>query len=228
MYIESRWSTKKGRWVDLPGRPSPVRTAPRDVDHGIIWKVKRRRSNRPELDVKEATILNEDLKKILAEALKFYPGHWDEEMMFHSNPLPFAPLIHNWEKLQSLAEETHEDKASKLARDDLKSLLVEVRRSDECENYFASLEQLRKDKVISFKFLWTLFPPGAMVLAEPYGEEQAFIVSGCGYGLPVGFGRGLRRVVSDSDSNDEPDLHNWLWLYCWCYGEVLHNRVSSY
>lgn len=183
-----------------------------------MWKEKTRGKGRPELNFHEAEVLNEKLKLLLSETLKSYPGHWVDEMIFSSRPLPFPPLIHNWAKLQELSKERADDKECELARRDLRSLLLEVRRSNECKEYFDSLEQFLKDRVISFECLWTIFPPGTIVLATPYKETQAFVVSDVAYFFPYGVDQNVRRTLRDIDSDDDGEFDNWLALQCWCYG----------
>jgi hypothetical protein len=70
LYLESRWSFKKGAWIDRLGKSGqiPDDNPVADADHGIMWKVKRRGKSAKSI-TQEATILNQDLKSLLAKNL---------------------------------------------------------------------------------------------------------------------------------------------------------------
>lgn len=205
--------------MDRPGIPSQLteQHPEPDADHGIIWKQKSRR--RPAYHGIEATVLNEDLKKLLAEHLKHYPGHWDEEVTIQN---PFEALIHNWKKLKTLSEEICTDPRDQLARKDLQSLLREVGKTRECKEYVKTLDQIENDKIISFRLLWTIFSPGTLVFSTPYDRRQAFLVSSAFYDPPLDWTPTWRgpRPISDFESDSDSDIRRSFVLNCWSYGKI--------
>ncbi|KAH0548597.1 hypothetical protein GP486_007859, partial [Trichoglossum hirsutum] len=67
--------------------------------------------------------------------------------------------------------------AARGAMEDLGRLLDQVRSTPELELYFDDLEAQGKAESIAFEYLWTIFPPGELVLASPFmGLPQVFIV----------------------------------------------------
>ena len=64
---------------------------------------------------------------------------------------------------------------------DLRLLLDEVRRTPGLESYFNGAREMQgKTNTVSFEYLWTLFPPGELVVGKPFMDRwQAFIVKFC-------------------------------------------------
>ena len=67
------------------------------------------------------------------------------------------------------------------ARADLRLLLDEVCRTPGLELYFNSAREMQeKTNTISFEYLWTIFPPGELVVGKPFMDRwQAFTVKFC-------------------------------------------------
>lgn len=129
----------------------------------------------------EVEIKSVDLKSLLEDNLKHYPGHfWDGDIVTIMDP--FAPIVHNWDKLQSVAREDGSElsEAKKLARSDLKLLLNIISTAsgvDKLGKYFKDREQHINNKTTTYENLWTLFPPGKLVFSTPFlKQEQIFIV----------------------------------------------------
>ena len=64
---------------------------------------------------------------------------------------------------------------------DLRLLLDEVCRTPGLESYFNSAREIQdKTSTVSFEYLWTIFPPGELVVGKPFMNRwQAFTVKYC-------------------------------------------------
>lgn len=64
---------------------------------------------------------------------------------------------------------------------DLRLLLDAVRRTPGLESYFDGAREMQeKTNTVSFEYLWTLFPPGELVVGKPFMDRwQAFVVKFC-------------------------------------------------
>lgn len=142
------------------------------------------------------TIEDDGLKALLYYFLSHHPScsHW-EQMSFASK---FEPLIHNWSRLNDLVENGISDatvenfsaapssrcvplkdaNVRNQAIAYLKELLQQVKETPGLETYFNGARETQ-DKVdsITFEYLWTIFPPGEVVISRAFmGRPQAFIV----------------------------------------------------
>ena len=88
------------------------------------------------------------------------------------------------------------------ARADLRLLLDEVCRTPGLELYFNSAREMQeKTSTISFEYLWTIFPPGELVVGKPFMDRwQAFTVKYC----------------SESYKKKRNTGEKWI-LECWTY-----------
>ena len=181
------------------------------------------------------TIQDDGLKALLFHVLSHHPfcSHW-ERLSFTGF---FEPFVHNWSRLQDIAD-NDESKAivagllkelrsanlgNKLVplRDsrtwtkavaDLKELLQLVRDTPDLEPYFSDVDAIHENAdTIAFDYIWTIFQPGEVVISRSYMDQlQAFIVKGSSF-------------ETQSKSNKE------LWsLVCWAYdwNGSEFNRVS--
>ncbi|KAF2236692.1 P-loop containing nucleoside triphosphate hydrolase protein [Viridothelium virens] len=90
---------------------------------------------------------------------------------------PFTGLVQAEEEANKICDESEQFKT---ARVDLKELLRVISSSsgvDILDRYFRDRPQLLKDKKITFEALFTLFPPGKLIIAKPFmNTEQVFFV----------------------------------------------------
>ncbi|KAL8714529.1 MAG: hypothetical protein Q9220_001477 [cf. Caloplaca sp. 1 TL-2023] len=90
------------------------------------------------------------------------------------------------------------------AASDLKLLLEEVQSTPGLETYFSDVRTTQEEsQIVSFDWLWTLFPPGEIVYSTTafLGRPQAFIVKNC-----------------SEITRKEPRTGNRFWdLDCWTY-----------
>lgn len=158
-------------------------------------------SNFSEIDIHDIGLWG-----LLGSELGHYPYH-----TFRGNPStlrsPFQPLIHNWDKLQSISsEDVDDDKAQ--SRRDLKLLLDTISAGsgdDKLDRYLKTREVSQEQRTVTFDNLWTLFPPGELVYGTPFlNQPEIFLVQDCLESWPSSRSRYL-----GGDSS-------WK-LLCWAY-----------
>ncbi|KAF7531090.1 hypothetical protein G7054_g9217 [Neopestalotiopsis clavispora] len=123
----------------------------------------------------ELKIESHEVKVILQKHLKHYPGyHWEIPQL--SIFSPFEPLIHNWKALNEAVSANPEDKGHQ----DLAAILEAVKVSKDVKEYFQSDYNVERDVMeVLFKYLWTIFPPGELVIMSTgfmKKHPQLFIV----------------------------------------------------
>ncbi|KAA6410582.1 MAG: hypothetical protein FRX48_06004 [Lasallia pustulata] len=189
--VLSKWDPKECRRIDRDA--SEIDNTAKKEAHAFIFR--KTQDEKDKFLYSEVEIKSADLKKVLQDNLRHYPGHfWDGDVVTIVDP--FAPIVHNWDTLQKVAHEEGSELSDdeKLARSDLKLLLGIISTAsgvDRLGKYFKDREQHIKNKTITYDTLWTLFPPGELVYSEPFlNREQIFIV-GSSY---VDFPREERRA----------------------------------
>lgn len=208
LYVGGTFDTISRRWI--PKGKKTYETLEREARSGQYAIFCKQEHQSKEL--LEVEVVGNNLKNLLGRAFEHYPGHWDEEMVFADS---FNPLIHNWDKLEQLVLEQTTDLDDILARQDLRMLLLKVKKAKSCEKYFAEREVIQKDKIISFESLWTIFPPGTLVYTTISNQPQALIVSSTKYKR-----RRSRRIQYpwDIDYDNIQTTTTDFWLFCCSYG----------
>lgn len=120
-----------------------------------------------------------NLWDLLKSELSYYPYH-----SFQGPPAiirsPFEPLVHNWDHLQKLATAEVSDENGSQARNDLKLLMDTIlggSGDEDLDSYFKLRETTRRQGSVTYKDLWTLFPPGTLVYGNPFqGQPEVFLV----------------------------------------------------
>jgi hypothetical protein len=98
---------------------------------------------------------------------------------------PYSALIYSWsealEEAQRIVEGESEDEQQ--ARTDLAELLNIISTSSghlQLDRYFQERDTFISENSITHDALWTLFPPGTLILAHPFLEKpQIFSVQSC-------------------------------------------------
>ncbi len=116
--------------------------------------------------------------------LRKHLGHYPAELLDGSTAYfygPFEHFVHSWETLlKATMADSSDSEETMQARDDLSTLLKDIRGSNELESYFKNRENYLVSKTIRYDFLWTLFPPGAKVYARSFmNEPQIFECVSC-------------------------------------------------
>lgn len=142
---------------------------------------------------------------------KFLP-HFPEHDLDIEDPVfvsPYPMLIYNWDLLGREANKETEDAEEKQDLENLKALmkLVSTKSGDpKLDAYFRSRDANLKNGKITYETVWTLFPPGEMVLSRPFlDQDQLFIVQDCvRYGWPL------------TENNHRRKPPPWT-VICWSY-----------
>ncbi|KAK1749636.1 hypothetical protein QBC47DRAFT_395553 [Echria macrotheca] len=136
---------------------------------------------------------------------------------------PFEGLLFAWDEAAEEASRTDvgegdNEEDIKLARDDLKELMniISTSSGDEAlDQYFKSKAALKESKTINYESLWTLFPPGSLVVSSPFLDKpQAFII------------QGFRTETFYSYYNDSNETEFTLVVYSYDWDGSFFNRVA--
>jgi hypothetical protein len=125
----------------------------------------------------EVTIEFEPLQKLLGKLTMKWG--WSENVV--SCVAPYIPLIHSWEEAKKECKHIEGESADDAnARDDLRELMRIISTTSvyaPLDAYFKHRDTFLEEKTISHSALWTLYPPGTLIIARPFLEEpQVFTV----------------------------------------------------
>lgn len=150
----------------------------------VYGRVVERLPNSSTIDIHDTKLWD-----LLKSELSYYPYHY-----FQGPPTtirsPFEPLVHNWDNLQKLAAEEVSDEDGSQARNDLKLLMdtiLDGSGDEDLDSYFKLREATREQGSVTYKNLWTLFPPGTFVYGKPFqGQSEVFLVQDTNGVWPTG------------------------------------------
>ncbi|KAH7117900.1 aaa family ATPase [Dendryphion nanum] len=97
---------------------------------------------------------------------------------------PYSALISSWDEAMHEATRADDDdtEEDRQARADLKELLHIIGTSSghmKLDQYMKSRDTFISEQSINHTALWTLFPPGTLIVARPIDELQIFSVQSC-------------------------------------------------
>jgi hypothetical protein len=144
-----------------------TKSAEQDLGHPFVWKQIVEKDG---YEYAEVTINCPTLIRTLNDVLIDYPGHRGPRPRFSNE---FLPLVHNWDRLQTLATQAPKDDP---CQGHLKILLDILRCSKKLKRYFDTQEQHIQEKTVNFLDLERLFVHGQLVFATPFGAPQVFSV----------------------------------------------------
>lgn len=127
------------------------------------------------------TIEFEPFAKLLG-SITFKWG-WAEEVTYCASP--YEALIYSWGEAIAESQKIVEDEEDQQARRDLKELLRILSTSsgdEKLDRYFKDRPIFEKEKSITHDSLWTLFPPGTLVLAKPVLDQPQILCTESSYG----------------------------------------------
>lgn len=137
-------------------------------------------ANGKKLEYEELVVLFDGLRELLREILKHYAdSQFDAELVnFRS---PFRNFVWQWDELTQACEPFDTDTEKRaLARKYLKEAMELIKASEDLDSYFKSYASSHAGGTITFEYLWTIFPPGAKVLARSFLDKfQTFEVQYC-------------------------------------------------
>ncbi|KAI1270666.1 hypothetical protein F5Y18DRAFT_434937 [Xylariaceae sp. FL1019] len=200
--VLSEWNSRTGEFQEMALTERTPEYGPHKNRAFVFRKLTGiRGSRRPDLAVassSEFDIVFPPLQKLLGRITSRWG--WAEPVTRCSSP--YMPLIYSWDEAWKEAWDPHQDESSdvQLARTDLREMLRIIHTSSgdvRVDRYFKNRESFLSEGTITHDALWTLFPPGTLIMARPcHGEPQVFVTDHCD-----GF-------VSDDDTFD---------LVCFCF-----------
>jgi hypothetical protein len=169
--------------VEAPEKEEKKVIGPKNQRAFTLKKTTLARSRYSELEAhsSEVKIEFEPLQKLLGEITSKWG--WGESVATCSSP--YKPLVYAWTEAEKEAREVVEGETDerKQARTDLGELLRMISTSSgylPLDRYFKDREIFMEQQTITHAALWTLFPPGTSIFAQPFlGETQILTVSSC-------------------------------------------------
>ncbi|KAI1357507.1 hypothetical protein F5Y08DRAFT_324151 [Xylaria arbuscula] len=126
----------------------------------------------------EVEVVFPELQKLLGRIT--YKWGWSEEVTGCASP--YSALVYSWEEALREANDVVDGESDdeRQARDDLKELLRIISTSSgdvRLDRFFKSRQALLNEGTITHEALWTLFPPGTLIVGQPcHDEPQVFVV----------------------------------------------------
>lgn len=196
VYEDVKFNEETRQWeaTRIAAEPSADESkSQKDATHAFIWKIMHSQHD-PEHKYSAVEVTGSKLENLLRAELSDLPGHLNDDRL--SFDYSFDKIIHKWDRLTEIAEYGRGYNSE--AVEDLNLFLNHIKRSIDLKNYLDKRDGNMKNRVIAFEDLWTVFPPGELVFAEPFGEPQLFVVRDI-----------HERIV---------ETHNFFAVDCWSYG----------
>ncbi|KAJ2991766.1 hypothetical protein NUW58_g2398 [Xylaria curta] len=188
--VLTEWDPRKGKFEEqsLPDIENtlvgPVEKPNRAFTFRKITGVKSSRHHMIDNDLSsssEVDVVFPELQKLLGRLTSKWG--WSEDVTQCASP--YLPLVYSWDQAQkeSIAIVEGESDDEKQARNDLKELLRIISTSSgdvRLDRYFKDRQALLSEGTITHEALWTLFPPGTLIVGRPCNEEsQIFVAESC-------------------------------------------------
>lgn len=121
------------------------------------------------------------LKKLLKRVLKDYPGVTTGLQRLELSGR-FEPLIHRWSELDAavaqLSDQSEAEKETKQHAELLQSILRK-----EFKTLIDESQDLLRNRVITYDYLWTIFVPGQLIYTRQDGQDVALKLINTRYGI---------------------------------------------
>jgi hypothetical protein len=163
-----------GEW-----NPSTVRL---DVEAGsysqecaLIVRREPHPSNNNQAALSSITVQSPLIRKVLDGTFEGFEG-LNTQLKLLTFKAPFHPFYYRWHRFEKLRK-VDKDKKTREHLDLLYDIL-----SPEILSHIEAMEDLTKNKVISFDYLWTIFAPGMDVYTEINGQERILSLRDSRYG----------------------------------------------
>ncbi|KAI8629481.1 hypothetical protein F5Y19DRAFT_83527 [Xylariaceae sp. FL1651] len=188
--ILARWDRNTGQFQEhsLPGVKDGTTFGPQKKPNKAFTfrKLTGLRASRLLSDIDDSSsseleIIFPELQKLVGRIT--YKWGWSEEITKCASP--YSALIYSWEEAEqeATAIKSTDSEDEKQARDDLKELLRIISTSSgdaRLDRYFKDRAAMLSEGTITHNALWTLFPPGTLIVGQPCADEpQVFVVDSC-------------------------------------------------
>ncbi|KAF1845411.1 P-loop containing nucleoside triphosphate hydrolase protein [Cucurbitaria berberidis CBS 394.84] len=157
--------------------PRDIATAPESLKRAIVV-YKERRPPKPALVLHSIVVQSPLLRKVLNRMFEGYEGISTKlkELRFYA---PFHEFYYRWHWLERLMEEEKDEPTRK----HLEFIFPLVH--SQIFPHIETMEDFTKNGVISFDYLWAIFPPGTNVFSQLDGQERIFSLVKTAYGVEV-------------------------------------------
>ena len=176
--VISQWDPQRGEFRDLASGIKEETLGPEKESNRAFTFRKLTGMSKPS---SELDIHYPPLQKLLGILTSKWG--WSDEVK--KCRAPYYPLVYAWEQAQQEASKIIKDEPHEKwqARSDLKEILKILSTSSgdlRLDQYFKERANLASEETITHATLWTLFPPGTLVLGRPcHDESQVFFVEAC-------------------------------------------------
>lgn len=147
--------------------PDPAENE-KTLGHAIVVRNKKSQDSRKKFEIHSIVIQSSWLKTALTEVFDGYPGVFCklDRLVFDA---PFKPFVHRWGQFLDFMKKEHTDDTMKAHLGLLHSVL-----SVQLKETIKAFEDYVKNGVITFNHVWTIFQPGAIIIAPShFGEMTA-------------------------------------------------------
>lgn len=134
--------------------------------YAIIYRLQKSHTGtKKPLQLHSIVVQSAKLKSVLGEVFADYPGVTTtlEELTFSA---PFQEFFHRWNALVSKAEEQHDSVARAHTQ-----LLIDTLTLQLGDDHGIARDMIQNN-VITFDYLWTLFPPGVLLFSRQHDEDH--------------------------------------------------------
>jgi len=160
-------------------KPGNVRT---DVEAGsyaqecvLIVRREPHPSNNNQAALQSITVQSPLIKKVLDTTFEGFEG-LNTQLKQLTFKAPFHPFYYRWHRFEKLCQD-EQDQDTKKHLDLLYAII-----SKEILPHIEAMEDLTKNKVMSFEYLWTIFAPGMEVYTKIDDQDRIVLLRDCRYG----------------------------------------------
>jgi len=137
----------------------------------LIVRMKRSHSEGRTIALDSIVVQNQQIKELLSRVFHGYRGITADlkKLVFRA---PFHPFYYRWKLFKELVSEQESSAPEVAPFSQLIYRILEVEIRDTIEE----VEDLCAKRVITYEYLWALFPPGARLYASEKGHDRFFFL----------------------------------------------------
>ena len=201
-HVTRQWNDKDLEYKDVKQdekkqeKKEKPKESPKAFTYRKTLDLDNKTVNTLEIEIEDA-----DLTEAIKEAIRKVYGRtfitaWGKPYRTES---PFEPIVICYNEIEEIGKSAEEDKPQ-LSKD-IALLLATVREAPDVAPYFQ--QRAESPKTITFRYVWTLFPPSTEIVAKPFFNQlQIFKVAW--------------EALPFSNADWEAKPKRWR-LHAWCY-----------